>query len=329
MNFRVEYFYLRIVIKLFVGNRPIVLLLLPLVVGALVALNQFSNYYTYSEFTNLGMWGSSFRFPSWLTISFGPLIVLTNSVLLSRLFNSNSLLDRNTYITSLLYVIYFGFYHSFYQADGLLVAHILLIGSLYQLFKLHQNTDGRKNVFNTGFMVGLAATFHPASLFFLPFVYFSILVIRQFIFRELLLLLSGFLVPIIYGSIYWSYSGKEIDLQLLTNATNYEKIQIDFLVTASLFAISVIISFFALRHQSQKTGIRIKKLNRILLWITISCLILGLYDFIYFRQIERFSLTIIPLSIFLTFAFTSKSYFLIAKALFFIVLMYSVLKLFL
>jgi hypothetical protein len=154
-------------------------------------------------------------------------------------------------------------------------------------------------------------------------------VIRPFVIRELLLLVAGFLVPIIYGSIYLWFSGGEIDLQLLTDATGYEKIQIDFLVTAALFVASVLMSFLALNKQRQKTGIRVKKLNRILLWISISSLLLGLYDYIYFRQVERFSLTIIPLSVFLTFAFTNKSYFPFAKGLFYIVLIYSILKLFL
>ncbi|MBU2019813.1 MAG: hypothetical protein KJ941_09215 [Bacteroidetes bacterium] len=316
-------------IKLFVGNRPIVLLLIPVIIGVLVVVNLFSDYYTYSEFTNLGMWGSSFQFPYGLTITIGPLLVLLNSTLLSRLFNSNGLLDKNTYITSLLYVVYFGFYHSFYQADGLLIAHTFLIATLYQLFKLHQNSDGRKNVFNAGFMAGVAITFHPASILFFPFIYFSVLVIRPFVLRELLLLVAGFLVPIIYGSIYLWFTSGEIDLQLLTDATGYEKKQIDFLVTAALFALSVLFSFLALSKQSQKTSIRTKKLNRVLLWVAISSLFLGLYDYIYFRQIERFSLTIIPLSIFLTFAFTNKSYFAFAKALFYIVLIYSILKLFL
>lgn len=324
-----NFVYLRRVIKWFVGNRPIALLLLPVIIGILVALNQWFGYYPYSNSTNLGIWGDHFQFPYWLTLILGPLLVLFNGIRLSRLFNSNGLLDRNTYISSVIYVVYFSFYHSFYQADGLLLSHVLLILVLFQLFDLHQNEDGKKAVFNSGFLLGLAVTFHPAIAVFIPFVYFSIVVVRPFLFREMLLLLVGTAVPLVYAFFYLWYFESQITLQLIKTSTEYYKIQIDFLVTAFLFIVTILLSFLALNKQSQKTSIRTKRLLRMLFWLTIGCALLGLYDYIAFGQIERFSLLLIPLSIFMSFAFTNKSYGYITNGFFYLVLAYCIVKLFL
>jgi hypothetical protein len=321
------------VLKLFVGNRPIVLLFLPVIISIMVGINLFFDYYSYADTINLGLWGNGFEWPLWLTGILGPLLVLVNSILLSTLFNSHSLLDRNTYVTSLIYVIYFSYYHSFYQLDGLIIAHLFLIASLFQLFRLHQNEDGRKAVFNAGFFTGLAMTFHPASVVFFPFVYFSVVVIRPFLLRELGLLLAGFVVPLIYAFLnnyfFGGWKESEITWRLLEYSTSYAKIQLDFLVTATLFVLTIILSFLALGGQAQSTGIRAKKLNRMLLWMSIASFILGSYDYIRFGQIERFSLLLIPVSVFLTFAFTSKRYQYITNGFFYLVLIYSLVKLFL
>lgn len=313
----------------FSGNRPIVLLLLPFIIGLFVVLNLWSGYYAYNPTTNLGLWGSDYQFPQALTLTLGPLFTFGNALLLNMLFNRNDFIDRNTYITSLIYVAYFGFYHAFYQLDGLSISHFLLILALYEIFKLAHNEKGNKAVFNAGFLVGLACTFHPAVLLFFPFLYFMVVALRPFLLREFILLLLGFAVPLLYASLFAWFQHKAIDMRLLQTSTNYTKIQIDFLVTATLFICTVIISFLSLNQQSQKTSIRSKKLMRALFIFTAFCLLIGSLDYVFFRQIERFSLLFIPVSFFLTFGLLSKTYQWLSRSLVYLILIYTVGKIFL
>jgi hypothetical protein len=316
-------------LKWFIGNRPIVLLLLPVIIGLYVFLNLWSNYYVFSNYTNLGVWGDKFIFYSWLTLILGPSLVLINAIFITNLFNKNNFIDRNTYITSLVYVVYFSFYHSFYQLDGLTISHSLLILTLFELFKLQSNEDGKKSIFNAGFFAGLAMTFHPALVLFLPFLLFMVLVIRPFVLREIILLLVGFLVPLIYAYAFYWFNNNEINMRLVTVSTNISKLRVDFLVTAILFVLSVLLGLLALNKQSQKTSIRAKKLMRVLLLFSIYCLIIGSLDYIFFGQIERFSLILIPLSFFLTFGLQNKSYQWLSSALLYLILAYGIGKLFL
>lgn len=316
-------------LKWFIGNRPIVLLLLPAIIGLYVFLNLWSNYYEYSNFTNLGVWGDKFVFPSWLTLILGPSFVLANAILLTNLFNKNSFIDRNTYITSLVYVAYFSFYHSFYQLDGLTISHFLLIITLFEIFKLQPNDDGKKSTFNAGFFAGLAMTFHPALLIFLPFLMFMVLILRPFVLREMILLLVGFLVPLIYAYVFYWFNNNEISMRLIAVSTDFKKLRIDFLVSAFLFLITVLLSLLSLNKLSQKTSIRSKKLMRVLFVLALSCILLGSLDFVFFGQIERFSLIFIPLSFFLTFGLQIKSYQWLNSALLYLILAYGIGKLFL
>jgi hypothetical protein len=316
-------------LKWFIGNRPIVLLLLPVIIGIFVVLNLWSNYYEYSTFTNLGVWGDKFVLPSWLTLILGPSFVLINAIFLTNLFNKNSFIDRNTYITSLVYVAYFSFYHGFYQLDGLAISHTLLILTLFEIFKLQANEDGKKSIFNAGFFAGLAMTFHPALLILIPFLVVMILVIRPFIFREFILLLIGCFVPLIYAYVFYWFNDNEINMRLIAISTDFKKLRIDFLVTAILFIITVLLSLLAVNKQSQKTSIRAKRLMRVLLVFAICCILLGSLDYVFFGQIERFSLLFIPLSFFLTFGLQNKSYQWVNSAMLYLILAYSIGKLFL
>lgn len=316
-------------IQLFTGNRPLVLLLLPFIIGLLVILNLWSGYYEYAPTTNLGLWGDDFQLPQSLTLTLGPIFVLGNALLLNVLFNRNDFIDRNTYITSLIYVAYFSFYHAFYQMDRLSISHFLLILALFEVFKLAQNEKGNKTVFNAGFLVGLATTFHPALVLFFPFLYFMVIALRPILFREFSLLAVGFGVPLLYAVVFSLFQENEISIRLISTSTDYSKIQLDFLVTATLIIFTILVSFLALNKQSQKTSIRAKKLMRALFIFSAFCMLLGGLDYIFFGQIERFSLLFIPISFFLTFGLSIKAYQWLSSSLVYLILIYTVGKLFL
>jgi hypothetical protein len=314
-------------IRLFIENRVGVLLILPFFIGIYVILNAQFPYYQIIEETNLGFWSSTFYEPIWLNMLLGALFILINAVGLNWIFNSHEFLDRNSYIVSLLYVVTMSFYHSFYSLDGLLVAQTCIIIMLSQFFKLKQNVDGRKNVFNGFFFAGIASTFHPYMIFTFPILLAMTLIIRPFIFREFFLALGGFLIPIIYALVYQWYFDYDISFQILKNSSNFQ-LQTDFLITLIFFGILLALGTFSLRTRMQKSSSRLKKQIRII-WLLVSIsLSFGLIDFICFHQIERFSLLLIPLSILLTYSFLHKSYGIISSIVFYLTIIYSVVKFF-
>ena len=315
-------------VKLFLSNRSIVQFMLPIVVVVYVLFNNYSNYFIHSDLLSFGFWGN-FEINPIVSQLLASLVVIINAIGLNAVFNWNQFLERNSFMPSLLYVVLMSFYHSFYDIDGLLIAHTFLILSIYQVYFLRQNEDGRRASFNASFFGGLAATFHPPLIGYLPFYFIMIWTIRPFILREILLSISGFLVPLLYASFYLYYSGNSLDMSIFKQSTNFQRQQFDFLVTLVIFLLSLILSFLSIQAHIRKSSIRLKKLTRVLWFMVIAGLLIGLIDFINHNQIQRFSLIMIPLSFFLTFSYFHKTLSSLAIGLFYITLSYSVIKFFL
>jgi hypothetical protein len=316
------------VVRLFLGNRAGVILLLPFIIAGYLFLNNHFNYYVSEVNTNLGFWGESANlFPLINTIG-AAIIIFINAFTINWIYNSNQFLERNSYLSSLLYVLLMSFYHSFYSMDGLLFAHTFLILMLFQFFKLNQHSDGKRHVFNGMFFGGMAATFHPPLIGLFPFLCIMYWVVRPFVLRELIIAIIGFGIPSLYAAVFLWYYGHAIDLKLLDQLTDYTNKQTDFLVTAVLFSLLFMLSIVSIRSRMSNSSIRLKKLTATLWWFLFVALILGCVDFFFFRQIERFSFLMLPLSIFLTFSFTNKTYSFVATLLFYITFGYSIVKFF-
>jgi hypothetical protein len=317
------------VLKLFLGNRAGVLIVLPFIVLAYIYLNSLTNYYQQGTSINLGLWGEMKNSFGLLSKILGGLLVLSNAFLINWVFNTNEFYERNTYIPALLYVVLMSFYHSLYSIDGLLIAHTFLILLLVKLYQLGQNSDARKTIFNGAIFAGIAATFHPPLFVLLPLLITMVLIIRPFVFREFILLIMGILVPTIYALFFYHYYNHKIDFQLLKQVSDYQKKHIDFIVTASLFVILFLFSLVGISSKMQKSSIRLKKLVRIL-WIYVAiAVLLGSWDYFMFGQIERFSFLMIPLCFFLPFSFTTKKNQFITTILFYLTFVYSFVNFFL
>lgn len=314
---------------MFLGNRAGVLLLIPLIVAGYVGINFQTSYYSQEFTSNLGFWGEAIVLYPLISNLSSALLIIINAFLINRIYNTNEFLERNNYMSSLLYVVLMSFYHSFYSLDGILIAHSGIIIMLHQFFKLRQNEDGRRHVFNGAFFAGIAASFHPPMIAFVPFLLFMVWTIRPFILRETTLAIIGFCVPLIYASVYLWYSGHTIELKLLEQTTNYTNKQTDFLVTAVLFTLLFLLSLFTIRERMQKSSNRLKKMVSILWWLVLVGIMFGVVDFIIYGQVERFSFLMLPLSFFLTFSFSHKIFGTMASFLFYLTFAYSWIKFFL
>jgi hypothetical protein len=315
-------------VKLFTGNRAFVLLLLPLFVFGYLYLNIFSGNHYEVEAINMGFWGSAVSLSSSTAMMLSGLLIIVNAIAINLIYNANEFYERNSYISSLLYVVFMSFYHSFYSIDGLLLAHTALILMIFQFFRLRQNEDGRAAVFNGSFFAGLAATFHPPMVGLLPFIFVMIWTLRPFLLRETLLSLAGFAIPLIYANSYFWYTGQELELNILQKVSDFYKEQTDFFVTSGLFVFLLVLSTVSIRIKMQKSSIRLKKLVN-MLWLLMAVgFIYGMIDFIFFDQIERFSFLMVPLAFFLSFSFTHKKLSGAASVLFYLTFLYSLINFF-
>ena len=171
-------------LNLFRQNNPYVLAFIPVIVIVLLSLNILFPYHLLESKVSFGLWGNIQGGKPLLNELFSGGLITLSAMLINVLFNRNEFSAKNNFLPAILYVVYASFFHSFYFIDGLVITQLFFILMIRQLLRLRQKDDGRKIVFNAGFLFGIACTFFPLFIFGLPFVFLITWITRPFILRE-------------------------------------------------------------------------------------------------------------------------------------------------
>lgn len=313
-------------LRIFGGGNVFVLALLPIFIAIFQLFNFQFQYYTLFNTIDLGIWGKyegiNAFFGSLLTGS----IITVNAIIINQLFNKNGFFVKSTFLPALLYVTVMSFNHSFYEMNGIVVAHFMFILGIYQLFRLDQNEDGKAIIFKASFCFGLGATLHTPLSTILPVLWLMTWVIRPFVVREFLLSIVGFCLPLVYGASFLYIKHIDIWVNPLKNLTNYHEKEIIFQVSSIALGLLFLMSVVSIQRKMANSTIRLKKLIRIMWYLVIYTLCLGFLNFALNRQNEWFSYVAIPFSFFLPFAIQQKSINFLASIGFYVILAISIAK---
>ena len=318
-------FKFSLVLKLFSGNRTIVLLLLPVFLFFYHFLNYTNEFYA-NNVLNFGFWNDFFH-SSYNGLNFlSALLILMNGIVLNKLFNRSNFFDRITYLIAPFYLVLMTFFEVGFTFCGMLVAHTFLIFMLQQLFELNQNDDSKSTIFNVMFLAGAAATFLPSLIFVMPLFLIMIRCIRPLRFRDILVGLIAGVLPFVYlyAAFYiLGYSDLPTVFRYTVNALNG-----DWLVVLGVLTVAAILGFVTFMSQWQKSAIRTKRQFQMLLVFFFSFLIFAFIHLLSFQQIDFFSLLLLPISILLPFAFRSESMGMTTNGAFYMLIVFSVMKFF-
>jgi hypothetical protein len=314
-----------IMLRLFLDNRVWVLLLLPAIL-ALYLISYFLGYQApfgqenpatqiLPYFANLSM--------AHLLAHF--LMLLLNAVALNWVFNGREFLEKNTFIVSLNYLILASFFHIWGQASWLFVAHLWCILGLGLFFGVKPQQNSKKAAFNAGFAFGLSVLFEPEFVVLLPLLLLMFLVLRGYFWRELLLIIIGFLLPISGIYSYYYLSGESIQINFFTDFAYYNATWQD-LTFIGLLSLVFIFSLLGLRARLHKASLKLKKQTQILTAFTFFVFAIGVAAFFLSGQIGLLSLTILPFSFYFSYALLSSSLGISSHLFFYILFVFSLLK---
>ena len=301
--------------------------MLPLLLAGYYLCNFYTNFHSSRPTSNFGMWGTITTPNHWSFHAASVLLIFISALLLNAVFNRNEFMERNSHLTPILFITLSSFFHFFYFLEGLSFAQLFLVLTLYQLFKLNQNEDGRRTVFNAAFFFGIACTFYPVLFITLPFLFWMVWLMRPFIFRESALLVAGFIVPLIYSGAYSFVFKTTLDkTQFSSSFPGHDAINI--IVCASGILLLITLSLKGLFGKISVSSIRMKKLFRLMLLFIFMCLLVIFIDFLAFRKVEAGGLIIISLSFILPYGFGQKTQKSIPTIIYYLVFFYSVSKFF-
>jgi hypothetical protein len=289
--------------------------------------NYFTGYHGTDAELNFGFWGSIEKTQFWHLDMLAPVFILINAILINTLFNRNEFMEKNNYITSMLYVSFMSFFPSFYYLDGLAISQTLTILVLIQLFRLNQNQDGRRQVFNAAILFGLACTLSPIFLIGTPFLFWMVWVLRPFVFRESVLILTGFTVPLIYAGVYSYVFQIRLERDQFSSSPS-ELYMLDTLVLLGGLGLLLLMSASPVLNKLRVSSIRIKKLFRIIgLLAGLSAGIIVL-DFFVFEKLSATGLIVFPLAFLFPFAFGERELRALPTFIFYLILLFSIGKFF-
>lgn len=313
-------------IRAFFGNRTLVLFILPFLVAGYILLHFFfpTNYMGFNNL-NLGFFGS-YNENIYTSILAGTIVLLTG-IVVNNAFNRHEFREKNTYLPSLLFVVLASFNEACYHLNGVVIATFLISLALVQIFKLNQNEDGRKIVFNASLLFGLAACFYPVLFFLFPLMFIVVWVLRPFVFRESALMITGFILPVIYAGVWSYYMQIELDKELFSSSGVVENRNL-FLITGGLVSLLLLIMISPLLQKLNQSGIRLKKLFRIIFFITIAFSLIFLLEMLFMNKIGGAQIMVLPLSILLTYAFGDREVKSFPSFIFYLVIILSVGKFF-
>ena len=184
--------------RLFAGNQPLVLVLLPIIpLANLVMEYYFPSFTDYASYETT-LWGIDVQTEfSWVLGLTASGCIVLNAILLNTTFNRNEFFERNTYLPALIYVLYAIIFPLSTVFNGEAIAQTFIILMIMQLFQLKQNEDGRAASFNSAFFLAIAGTLNPIYFLLYPFLWLGLIRIRPFVLREYLLTLAGSIVPLL------------------------------------------------------------------------------------------------------------------------------------
>ncbi len=312
-------------LRLFLDNRVWVLLLLPAIL-ALYLISYFLGYQApfgqenpatqlLPYFANLSMAHVLAHF----------LMLLLNAVALNWVFNGREFLEKNTFIVSLNYLIFASFFQIWGQASWLFVAHLCCILGLGLFFGVKPQQNSKKAAFNASFAFGLSVLFEPEFVVLLPLLLLMFLLLRGYFWRELLLIVIGFLLPISGIYSYYYLSRESIQINFFLDLAYYNANWQDF-TFIGLLSLVFIFSLLGLRARLHKASLKLKKQTQILTAFTFFVFAIGVAAFFFSGQIGLLSLTILPFSFYFSYALLSSSLGISSHLFFYILFVFSLLK---
>lgn len=138
----------------------------------------------------------------WLNILFSSLMVGFQAVFLNFIINQEKLVKGNTHLVGLFYVVLNGALTLLFTINSILIANTFIITVLFLLFKLYSLNDAKSLLFNVGFLTGLATLVYSPLFCLFPLIWIVLSYVRTPSFRDYFISSLGFLLPLVYMVAY-------------------------------------------------------------------------------------------------------------------------------
>lgn len=203
---------------------------------------------------------------TWL-VSIALVVVLLQALFIILFTNSHKLSGDRTLYAGVFYVLFSSISTSFLGLSPALMGNTFLLLALANFFDIYKNKEPAGRHFNAGFWLGIAALFYGSLFLFFFFGILAINLMRAFNIKEMLQMISGYLVPFIliftfYYSIgdvnesYWAYITSSFGIINIRETPNLDYIAVallGFAILATIFKYNVFVDKQGMKNRKNIT----------------------------------------------------------------------------
>ena len=143
-----------------------------------------------------------------LNIILAGVVVFVQALLLNRIVNNHNLLNKQTYLPALFFVIVCSVLTPFLTLSMPLLCNFLLLYVFNKLILSYKKSDAISVYFDLGLVVGIATILYFPMIGLLLFTWCCLIILRPFYWREWISSLIAFLLVMFFLAVYYFYNDK-------------------------------------------------------------------------------------------------------------------------
>lgn len=292
-------------INIFKKNYPLQLLLLvalPLVLWIPAFVNPPEVFTTKFDMPLYKVIVSSMKDMQLMAVVCAFVLVVLQALAVNYLFTRNHLCQKTTFIPAFIYMLLMSCNVQTMTLSAILFSNLCLIIALHFFFKCHDKNEGIDEIFQSSCFLSLAGLFYAPSIFFILWIWGGLIVYKLYKWRSWSMSILGLLTPFLLLSVYYYLMDISPMERLLSDATEWLKINTDFLnipiqvVYMALLLIYLVPSLFYTLSSRSNRIIEYRKKSGVL----VTMFVVSLIPFVLSKTQENMSFEFaIPFTFFL------------------------------
>jgi len=138
----------------------------------------------------------------WVDAIITVVLVATQAIYINMIVNEYKLVENNTHLTGLMFVLLNSCFLELFKLNEVLIANTFVLLGIHQLLRLYGTKGDYALSFNAGFLLAIATVIYSPNGIFLFFLWFGIMYMLSAKWRDFMVSLIGFSIPILYVACY-------------------------------------------------------------------------------------------------------------------------------
>jgi hypothetical protein len=221
------------------------------------------------------LWEMYVSFPRIASLA-GMLTAFATAVFLNNLSQEFNLVPRNSFIVGAIYLTLTAMLPCWLSLHPALLINLILVPFLLMLYRAYHGSASYKEVFNAGFLTGIAALTLPVAVFFFTIIWISFLIYRNTGWREWIISLTGLSLPLLFRSV-WLFINDRLTLDAAFMLPYFKRPDLPAFGSLSVWEAAILIflaclalpSVFRLLSRVSEKVISLRKMYIIIFWMLV------------------------------------------------------------